>query len=113
HLTEATSEPERAVACAEVIGSEIPGASHINHMPSHTWTQVGRWGDAVRASLEAWHSDLKSQFGEGIAIYPWHDLHMLIYAASMDGQAGIALQASRDYERMLHDPMYLLLTLVR
>jgi len=60
HITEATTEPERAVTCAEVIGSEIPGASHINHMPSHTWTQIGRWGRwPCGASLDAWHSDLK------------------------------------------------------
>ncbi len=65
HLTEATSEPGRAAACAEFLGKSIPGASHINHMPSHTWTQIGRWGDAVRASLDAWHSDLKSLVGEG------------------------------------------------
>ena len=97
HLTEATSEPGRATACAEFLGPSIPGASHINHMPSHTWTQVGRWGDAVRASLDAWHSDLKSLVGEGIAIYPWHDLHMLIFAASMDGQGAMAVQAGRDY----------------
>jgi hypothetical protein len=31
----------------------------------------------------------------------------------MDGQGAIAIQASRDYQRMLQDPMYVLLTLVR
>ncbi len=113
HITEATSEPGRASACAEFIGRSIPGASHINHMPSHTWTQVGRWGDAVRASLDAWHSDLKSLVGEGVAIYPWHDLQMLVFAASMDGQGAIAIQASRDYSRMTKNPIFLSLTLVR
>jgi tetratricopeptide (TPR) repeat protein len=83
-------------------------------MPSHIWTQIGRWGDAVRASLDAWHSDLKSLVGAGgIAIYPWHDLHMLVFAASMDGQGAIAIQAGRDYARMTQNPIYLLLTLVR
>ena len=52
--------PEQAEACAEFLGKSIPGASHINHMPSHTWNEVGRWGDSVRANLEAWHSDLKA-----------------------------------------------------
>jgi tetratricopeptide (TPR) repeat protein len=114
HVTEATSEPARAAACAEFLGRSIPGASHINHMPSHTWTQIGRWGDAVRASLDAWHSDLKSLAGAGgIAIYPWHDLHMLVFAASMDGQGAIAVQAGRDYSRIAQNPIYLLLTLVR
>ncbi len=113
HVTEATSEPGRAAACAEFLGRSIPGASHINHMPSHTWTQIGRWGDAVRASLDAWHSDLKSLVGEAVAIYPWHDLHMLVFAASMDGQGAIAVQAGRDYSRIAKNPIYLLLTLVR
>ena len=88
HTTELTSEPQRAVACAEHLGSAIPGASHINHMPSHTWTRVGRWGDAVQASLQAWQSDQKAAKGEGFATYPAHDLQMLVLAASMDGQGG-------------------------
>ena len=61
HATESTVVPERAEACAEFLGKSIPGASHINHMPSHTWNEVGRWGDSVRANLEAWHSDLKAR----------------------------------------------------
>jgi tetratricopeptide (TPR) repeat protein len=113
HITEGTPEPERGMACAATIGATIPGASHINHMPSHTWTRMGRWGDAVRASLDAWHSDLKSQIGQGIAIYPWHDLEMLIFSASMDGQGAIAIQAARDYDRMTKNPLYVYLTLIR
>ena len=62
--------PSVPTACAEFLGKSIPGASHINHMPSHTWNEVGRWGDSVRANLEAWHSDLKAAIGEGFAIYP-------------------------------------------
>src|SRR5690606_28183962 len=61
HATESTIVPERAEACAELLGATMPAASHINHMPSHTWNRVGRWGDSVRANLEAWHSDLKAE----------------------------------------------------
>ena len=50
---------------------------------------------------------------KAVAIYPWHDLQMLVFAASMDGQGAIAVQASRDYSRMTKNPIYLLLTLVR
>ncbi len=77
HATESTLEPQRGEACAEYLGSSIPGASHINHMPSHTWSEVGRWGDAVRANTIAWQSDLKAEYGEGFAIYPSPNLHML------------------------------------
>ena len=113
HATESTVAPGKAEACSEFIGSSIPGASHINHMPSHTWNEIGRWGDSVRANLQAWHSDLKSEIGEGFAIYPSHNLHMLLFAASMDGQGAVAMQAGRDYERLTGDPMYRLLTLIR
>jgi len=113
HATESTVVPERAERCAEFLGSSIPGASHINHMPSHTWNEVGRWGDSVRANLEAWHSDQKAAIGEGFAIYPEHNLHMLLYAASMDGQGAIAMQAGKDYTKRTSDPMYEVLTLIR
>jgi tetratricopeptide (TPR) repeat protein len=113
HLTEATTEPAKAEACADSIGNAIPGASHINHMPSHTWNRLGRWGDSVRANIQAWHSDQKAAIGEGFAIYPSHNLHMLLYAASMDGQGAIAMQAAKDYDKMAGDHIYPILTLIR
>jgi tetratricopeptide (TPR) repeat protein len=113
HATESTVKPEKAEACATFLGKTIPGASHINHMPSHTFNEVGRWGDSVRANLEAWHSDLKADAGEGFAIYPDHNLHMLLYAASMDGQAAVAMQAGRDYAKRTNDTMYQVLTMIR
>ncbi|MEQ1758571.1 MAG: hypothetical protein ABL986_09650 [Vicinamibacterales bacterium] len=113
HATESTVAPGRAEVCAEFLGRSIPGASHINHMPSHTWNEVGRWGDSVRANLEAWHSDLKAAVGEGFAIYPEHNLHMLLYAASYDGQGAIAMRAGKDYAKLTGDSFYQVLTLIR
>src|SRR5687767_6604122 len=113
HATESTVVPGRAEACAEFLGRSIPGASHINHMPSHTWNEVGRWGDSVRANLEAWHSDQKAAIGEGFAIYPEHNLHMLLYAASYDGQGAIATRAAKDYAKLTSDTFHEVLTLIR
>ena len=114
HATEATAKVAAAQPCAEILGRTIPGASHINHMPSHTFNEVGRWGDSVRANLDAWHSDLKAAAGEGFAIYPSHNLHMLVYAASMDGQGAIAMRAGKDYAKLTRgDTMFQLLTLIR
>jgi hypothetical protein len=100
HATESTVRPEKAEACADRLGLSIPGASHINHMPSHTYNRVGRWGDAVRANIQAWHSDLAAEVGEGFAIYPSHNLHMLLFSASYDGQGAIAIQAGKDYAKI-------------
>jgi len=113
HATESTQNPEWAEPCAEFIGTSIPGASHINHMPSHTWNEIGRWGDAVTANIMAWHSDMKASVGEGFAIYPSHNLHMLAFAASMDGQGAVAIQAGKDYAKLTGNNMYHVLTLIR
>ena len=113
HTTELTSEPQRALPCVEYLGNAVPGASHLNHMPAHTWTRVGRWGDAVRASLQAWQSDQKAAKGEGFLTYPAHDLQMLVYAASFDGQSAPAISAARGIAKLTGDPMYLALALVR
>ncbi len=113
HATESTVDPGKAAACAEFLGSVVPGASHMNHMPSHTWNEIGRWNDGVRANLQAWHSDLKAGIGEGFAIYPDHNLHMLLFAASNDSQGAIATQAGKDYARSTGDTMYQVLTLLR
>ena len=113
HATEATQRPEKAEACAEHLGASIPGASHINHMPSHTFNRIGRWGDAVRANVEAVISDQRAEFGEGFAIYPTHNLAMLLYAASFDGQGAIAIQAAKDLNKIQAGNAQHVLTLVR
>ena len=113
HATESTIVPGKAAACAEFLGDSIPGASHINHMPSHTWNELGRWNDAVRDNVKAWHSDQKAAIGEGFAIYPEHNLHMLLFAASEDGQGAVAMQAGKDYTKLTGDTIYQVLTLVR
>ncbi len=101
HATEPTVEPGKAEACADRLGGAIPGASHIQHMPSHTYNRIGRWGDAVRGNIAAWHTDLRAAEGLAWAIYPPHNLHMLLFAASMDGQGAIAVQAAKDYAKIV------------
>jgi tetratricopeptide (TPR) repeat protein len=114
HATEPTVVPGKAEGCAEHLGRSIPGASHIQHMPSHTYNRVGRWGDAVRANTDAWHSDLKAAHGEGFAIYPSHNLHMLLFAASNDGQGAVAIQAGKEYADLMDGAnFYEALTLFR
>lgn len=113
HATEATSKPELGEACAATLGNAIPGASHINHMPSHTYNEVGRWGESVRANLQAWHTDQKAELGKAVAIYPSHNLHMLLYAAAFDGQGAIAMQAGKDYAKQTGNTMFQVMTLLR
>jgi tetratricopeptide (TPR) repeat protein len=114
HATESTPDAFKAEPCADLLGTSIPGASHINHMPSHTYNRIGRWSDAVRANQRAWHSDQKAAIGEGFAIYPSHNLHMLLFAASMDGQGAVAVQAGKDYGKIVEGgQFYHVLALLR
>ena len=114
HATEPTIRPEKAEACADHLGASIPGASHIQHMPSHTYNRIGRWGDAVRGNLAAWHTDQRAEEDIAWAIYPSHNLHMLLFAASMDGQGAIAIQAAKDYGKIVRGgSFYHSLTLLR
>lgn len=97
HGTEATEDPGKAEACAEFLGTSIPGASHLNHMPSHTYNRIGRWDAAVRSNLQAWNSDRRAEFGEGVSYAATHNLHMLLFAASMGGQGAVAALAADEY----------------
>ena len=101
HATEPTTRPGKAEACADHLGQSIPGASHIQHMPSHTYNRIGRWHDAVIANTQAWHSDQKANHDLGFAIYPSHNLHMLLFAAAMAGEGAVAMQASREYGKLV------------
>ena len=113
HATESTEKPEKALDCARLLGNAIPGASHINHMPSHTYNELGLWGEAVKANIKAWQSDQKAKYGEGFNIYAGHNLHMLLFAASMDGQGAIAMQAGKDHAKITGSTMYEVLTMIR
>ena len=46
HAVEASSSPERAESAADRLGSLVPGAGHLVHMPAHIFWRVGRYHDA-------------------------------------------------------------------
>ncbi len=113
HATESTTKPELAAPCARFLGNEIPGASHINHMPSHTWNEMGLWHEAVRANTKAWHSDQKAAFDQGFSIYPTHNLTMLYYAAAMGGESAASIRAATDLAKLNRNTAMLTMALVR
>ncbi len=113
HATESTPMPELAAPCARHLGDAIPGSSHINHMPSHTWNEMGLWHDAVRANAKAWLSDQKAACDLGVSTYPTHNLTMLYYAGAMGGESAASLQAARDLAGLNGNTAMLTLALVR
>src|SRR5690606_10271994 len=57
HVLEASDDPDRAVPSAERLGSLMPAAGHMVHMPSHIYIRVGRYADAAAANVRAVEAD--------------------------------------------------------
>lgn len=53
HLTEWSDDPHKAIPYGERLAALAPGASHLVHMPSHTFYRVGRYKDAMRSNIDA------------------------------------------------------------
>lgn len=103
HATETTPRVGEAEACGELLSASMPRASHINHMPSHTFNRVGRWGDAVTVNQLAVRSDSAARTGDGISVYAAHNQMMLAYAAAVDGQSAVARLASNGFAELVPD----------
>ena len=53
HLTEWSDDPHKAIPYGERLALLAPGASHLVHMPSHTFYRVGRYRDAMMSNVNA------------------------------------------------------------
>ncbi|NND35443.1 MAG: hypothetical protein HKN76_22840 [Saprospiraceae bacterium] len=99
HIVEASSQPDRAVPSAEKLGTLIPAAGHLVHMPAHIYARVGRYEDAAESNRRAIVADenyLAACQAQGIyplGYYP-HNIHFLWMAATMSGQRDEALDAA-------------------
>jgi tetratricopeptide (TPR) repeat protein len=105
HAVEAW-QPQRAEACADLLASTVPGVAHMQHMPSHIYMNIGRYGDAVRGNQRALEVERAAERGEGFVVYPGHNTGMLIFAAWVDGQSEVALAAARDMTHGDHGGAY-------
>jgi hypothetical protein len=100
HAIEASTFAVRAVPCAERLGSLVPGAGHLVHMPTHIYMRLGRWDDAVDHNANAVHVDqeyLAARHPTGV--YPLgyvpHNYHVMWEALNMLGRSEEALAAAR------------------
>jgi tetratricopeptide (TPR) repeat protein len=90
HATEASANPERALAGANKLASLAPGAGHIVHMPAHVYIRTGDYEAAVKTNEEAARVDrayIKESGAQGIypMMYYSHNLHFIAMCASMNG----------------------------
>lgn len=100
HLMEGSSTPERAEISADRLGSLMPAAGHIVHMPAHIYLRVGRYADAAEANVRAIAADedylaqCQAQSLYPVSYYP-HNLHFLWAAATFEGRSAVAIDAAR------------------
>jgi tetratricopeptide (TPR) repeat protein len=99
HMVE-LPKPDLAVPSADRLGSLMPAAGHLVHMPSHIYIRVGRYQDAVKANQDAILADedyISQCYAQGmypLAYYP-HNIHFLWSAASLLGDSKTAIDAAR------------------
>ena len=100
HLVEASDHVDSAEPFADRLGSLMPGAGHLVHMPSHIYIRTGRYGDAADANVRAIKADedyISQCRAQGIypaGYYP-HNVHFLAAAVVMEGRRGEALRAAK------------------
>ncbi len=102
HALEAGPNPQKAEAAADTLRNRVPGAGHLQHMPSHLYARVGRYADAVRVNQEALVADdaffaLGNEPG-AYYLYHAHNVHFLAFAAMMEGRYDLAIDAARRLE---------------
>jgi tetratricopeptide (TPR) repeat protein len=101
HLTEWSDDPHKAIPYGERLASLAPGASHLVHMPSHTFYRVGRYRDAMKSNVNAVALDLRydrlARPPGGVPGMPLHghNIHFGMGGALMAGGAedGLKLAA--------------------
>ena len=106
HMTEASNDPSKAEKYANGLGSLMPGAGHIVHMPSHTYYRVGRFEDSVEANLAAVEADeFFLSNGNASPLYQFgyytHNIHFVLTSAHMGGDAETALQMAAKLDENL------------
>jgi tetratricopeptide (TPR) repeat protein len=103
HATEMLDVPARAERYADRLTALAPSASHLVHMPSHTWYWVGRYQDAADANMRAVKLGIANAqrlglaAGDGVWGLPYH-AHNVVYGiggALMAGDATTGLALAR------------------
>lgn len=103
HSTEIAGVPARAEPYADRLGALAPRASHLVHMPSHTYYWVGRYQDAANVNRQAVELGKENAIRlgmtepDGVWGLPYH-AHNVIFGlggALMAGDASIGLELGR------------------
>ncbi len=99
HILEASPEPEKAAASADLLLDLVPGSGHLVHMPSHIYIRLGRYLDGVESNERAVKTDeeyiaqCKVQGVYPLFYYP-HNYHFLVACSQMAGMSDKSTQTA-------------------
>ncbi|KAL2110414.1 hypothetical protein VUR80DRAFT_1174 [Thermomyces stellatus] len=109
HLMEMSRTPEVALKVADCLRDLVPDGGHMQHMPSHIDVLIGDYRRAIDANMKASLADDRYFAREPprvfYSFYRLHNLHSLIYAAMLAGQARAALDATRRMEAAITEDL--------
>jgi tetratricopeptide (TPR) repeat protein len=107
HAVEASPHAAWGLPSAERLGTLVPNAGHLVHMPSHIYARVGDFAAAETSNEAASAVDIAYIIGTGTqgmypAMYYSHNLHFLAYAAMQAGRYGAASNAAGELADNIH-----------
>jgi tetratricopeptide (TPR) repeat protein len=99
HAVEASPHAVWGLPSAERLGTLVPNAGHLVHMPAHIYARVGDFEAAAKSNEAAAAVDIAYINATGVqgiypAMYYSHNLHFLAYAAMQEGKFEEARKAS-------------------
>ncbi len=106
HMTEASDNPFRAASYADRLAELSPGLGHLMHMPSHTWSRIGRWRQAIDENVKAAAADEAFLAGGRASPmfefgYYVHNVHFVLWSAQLGGDAETALAMAKKLDAKL------------
>jgi tetratricopeptide (TPR) repeat protein len=99
HAIEASPDAYKALPCAQRLGSLMPGAGHLVHMPTHIYIKLGQWDLAAEHNAHALRADeqfISERHPTGVypmGYYP-HNFHVMWYSLNMLGRSAEAIRAA-------------------
>ena len=108
HLYESSTQPERALAKADLLESLMPKAGHMVHMPSHIYVRTGDYEKAIATNQRSLKVDTLFQqdwgnrptpnlgsYGLSSRTHARHAWDFIRYAAMLAGNYGRAIEAAK------------------
>ena len=107
HAVEASPHAAWGLESADRLGTLVPNAGHLVHMPAHIYARVGDFPAAIRSNDVAAEVDRNYIAATGAtgmypAMYYSHNLHFLAYAAMQAGKSAEARKAAETLAENIH-----------